>query len=253
MTPPTRTRAPAAGRVSRWVTGALLVCLGCVVPPAMAGSGAAGAPRLVLVLVVPAGVTASSSLFDDLRDMLRSANAWLQREGARQVRLRRDAAGAVRVETLALEQGEAELLGLGDGLVAHLSAALGRAYADSRDVVMYAYAGRVALRSTTHCGRRLGRHAGLFLANAGCVRHAFSSRDGQGWDKIFLHELFHLLGAVPACAPNADGGRHVSDSRSDLMHRNGGGARPRLDVNRDDYFAHRQPACADVADNPLLE
>jgi hypothetical protein len=234
--------------------GVLMACLlpGILLSKPVAGGTPVSEPHLRLVLVVPSGVTAPTRIGDDLRSMLASANAWLQREAGRQVRIRRDASGVALIDTLALDRSEASLLMAGDDLVAHLVDELETAYADSPDVVVFAYIGRVALRSRTHCGRRLGRHAGLFLANEGCRGHPFAGHDRQGWDKILLHELFHLLGAVPACAPNGDGARHVDDSPSDLMHRHGGGAVPRLDVGRDDYFGHGIEGCPDLAGSDLF-
>lgn len=234
--------------------GALMVCLlpALLLSAPVVGTGPDREPQLRLVLVVPSGVTASAHIGDDLRAMVASANAWLDREAGRRVRVRRGAEEEVLIDTLVLDRPEASLLEVGDDLVAHLAGELDKAYADSPDVVVFVYVGRVALRSTTHCGRRLGRYAGLFLANAGCRNHPFAGRDRQGWDKIFLHELFHLLGAVPACAPNGDGGRHVNDSADDLMHRHGGGGMPRLDVGRDDYFGHGIEGCPDLAGSALL-
>ncbi len=66
-----------------------------------------------------------------------------------------------------------------------------------------------------------------------------------------VHELIHLFGAVPACAPNRSG-PHSNDYNLDIMS-NGtlvGGA---LDWNSDDYFRHGRNDCLDTADSPYWE
>lgn len=223
---------------------------------AVAGSAAEAVlapPGVQLLVVVPADVAVSDRVLDDLRAMARSANAWLGRQSAGPVRFRRDPDGRARVATLRLAASEERLRALGEGLMPHLVEALTARPGAPRDLVAFAYLGRVAFRSPTHCGRRLERFAGLFLRNDGCTGHRFDGGDGQGWDKILLHELLHALGAVAACAPNADGGRHVGDARTDLMHPNGGGRRPQLDVNRDDYYGHGRPDCPDLQRSALFE
>jgi hypothetical protein len=48
-------------------------------------------------------------------------------------------------------------------------------------------------------------------------------------------------------------GRQIGDARADLMHPNGGGPRPQLDVNRDDYYGHGRPDCPDLQRSALFE
>ena len=81
-----------------------------------------------------------------------------------------------------------------------------------------------------------------------------------------IHELFHTFGAVAPCAPNEDGGRHVSDDLSDIMARNrelaaaSGGDGEELvgftwtvDRERDDYYRHANGDCRDIADSAFWE
>jgi len=76
-----------------------------------------------------------------------------------------------------------------------------------------------------------------------------------------LHEIVHVLGFVPSCAPHYTPmrGPHVSDSRFDLMYT---GTEPigtnepgrmRLDVGRDDYYMANVPGCPDLSNSPYLE
>ena len=72
---------------------------------------------------------------------------------------------------------------------------------------------------------------------------------------VMAHELFHVMGAVDACAPNADGS-HVDDDRNDLMYAGADGLRDRMaviDRNHDDYYGHDIPGCTDAEDSALWE
>ena len=76
---------------------------------------------------------------------------------------------------------------------------------------------------------------------------------------VMTHEVFHLLGAVPYCAPNLDpDGKHVNARESgglDLMV-----ASPsadsldeiEIDFGRDDYYGHHRSDCPDIARSPWL-
>ena len=72
---------------------------------------------------------------------------------------------------------------------------------------------------------------------------------------LLAHELTHLLGAVPSCAPNYGYNGHVVDDRRDILY---WGAEGRdwdnliLDPGNDDYCNHGRDDCADIVDSPLL-
>ena len=72
---------------------------------------------------------------------------------------------------------------------------------------------------------------------------------------LLAHELTHLLGAVPPCAPNYDGTWHVDDDRRDVLY-NGPERRDwdnlMLDPGNDDYYMHGRDDCPDIVDSPLL-
>lgn len=76
------------------------------------------------------------------------------------------------------------------------------------------------------------------------------------YDMSYLlgHEVTHLLGAVPSCAPHALSG-HVGDDPRDVLY-NGSLARDwnnlMLDPGHDDYYAHSNAGCADIEDSPYL-
>lgn len=74
--------------------------------------------------------------------------------------------------------------------------------------------------------------------------------------ELIAHEIFHILGAVPGCAPNVASGIHVCDG-PDIMNdlscdRDGWDEWiPYIDTDRDDYYGHDIPDCWDTEDSPL--
>ncbi len=78
-------------------------------------------------------------------------------------------------------------------------------------------------------------------------------------DFAALHDVFHTLGAVQTCAPNANPWGpapivgHTGDHFNDLMYTGSAHWYPdTLDPGRDDYFDHDNTGCYDVADSPFL-
>jgi hypothetical protein len=73
------------------------------------------------------------------------------------------------------------------------------------------------------------------------------------FDFSMLHEIVHLLGFAPSCAPHHVLSGHVSDSPNDLMY---AGSLPwnptTLDVGNDDYFGANIPGCPDLSTSVFL-
>lgn len=71
---------------------------------------------------------------------------------------------------------------------------------------------------------------------------------------LIAHELTHSLGAVPACAPHADGSGHLNDDPRDVLY-SGPVARDwgnlTLDPGHDDYFRTGRTDCTDIDHSPL--
>ena len=73
------------------------------------------------------------------------------------------------------------------------------------------------------------------------------------WEFSLIHEFFHTLGAVAACAPHHTRAGHVSDDPRDLMYAGDQPWRPSmLDVGNDDYFNHNTD-CLDVAKSVFID
>ena len=110
-------------------------------------------------------------------------------------------------------------------------------------------------------GRNTAGTAGGDIAAAFWGPHKLISyRRGEGThsaEAVVIHEVFHLMGAVPLCAPNGDGGlhiRHTGGPGYDIMLPSGGSSNPALteiDAGRDDYYGHGRPDCPDIARSPL--
>ena len=87
------------------------------------------------------------------------------------------------------------------------------------------------------------------------IRPVLGSNWPYGATYLLAHELAHVLGAVPECAPNHGYSGHALDDRRDLLY---AGAEGRdwdnlvLDFGNDDYYNHGREDCFDIADSPLL-
>ena len=76
-------------------------------------------------------------------------------------------------------------------------------------------------------------------------------------DLVMVHEIFHMMGAVPSCASRAAGrseaefcslaSHHVSDTR-DIMGSNNT-ATAQIDPDRNDYYGHGYPDCTDISES----
>ena len=70
-----------------------------------------------------------------------------------------------------------------------------------------------------------------------------------------IHEVFHLMGAVAACAPNQGRGAHVVDHDLDIMSNS---TAPHwewtyIDYGNDDYYGHGRSDCVDISTSPYFE
>ena len=114
------------------------------------------------------------------------------------------------------------------------------------------------------CGRAAtpGRYAVLYLkglptSRAPCVNNPFAALGAAPgyWEYGLVHEVIHMLGFVPACAPHQTvSGGHVSDNPQDVMY---AGSQPwtpaLLDPGHDDYYGHtRDSTCPDLANSNYL-
>jgi hypothetical protein len=108
-----------------------------------------------------------------------------------------------------------------------------------------------------------GNVAALYIgAASGCRTRPFRSGNEPPdfLEYLALHEMLHVLGFVPECAPNYTRTGHVSDSQQDVMFSSTTtgttlGDPSQLDVNVDDYYRRGAgPAgCLDLANSAFLD
>jgi hypothetical protein len=107
-----------------------------------------------------------------------------------------------------------------------------------------------------------GNVAALYIgAASGCrnVPFAAGNEPPAFLEFLALHEMLHVLGFVPECAPNYTRTGHVMDSVQDVMYSSDPtgtvlGEPSTLDVNLNDYY-HRGaiPGCLDLANSAFLD
>lgn len=155
----------------------------------------------------------------------------------------REGSGAVVVTTVHLPETDAEVQ-----TPAALADALATAGHAGASLVYTEASGRGGA-----CGETGSSLSILWMPACDIYPSVATSRFPYGATYLAAHELGHLLGAVPACAPNHGNGGHVVDDPRDLLY--AGMERDwenlMLDPGHDDYYAHGRTDCPDIADSPL--
>jgi hypothetical protein len=114
----------------------------------------------------------------------------------------------------------------------------------------------------TNCGTSYqapglpGNASVVFLQK--CEAYEYSTLTGDALrlgfvDFVWVHEMFHGLGAAPSCAPHHHSSGHVGDDSSDLMYGGGAAWKPALlDAGRNDYWTSSVPSCPGVIGSPYI-
>ena len=178
--------------------------------------------------------------------------AWLDGQTRGRV-LRIDTAGAEPdITFFKLSKTDDEMARLNPGIVTEIERQLERAgFAAKGKIYAVYYDGT----SPDRCGGAAwpptlpGRTAAVYLRGKPCAPNPAASY----WQFAMFHDVFHVAGFVPTCAPNHTQAGHVSDDPADLMY---AGPQPWvpsvLDTGRDDYYEHPAAGCPDLADSPYL-
>jgi hypothetical protein len=101
-----------------------------------------------------------------------------------------------------------------------------------------------------------GRFSDPMIPNCNAHGNFGANVDKPGYlDYVALHEVMHLLGAAPDCAPNSSKNGHIVDDASDLMY---GGLLEwlspyHIDPGHHRYYKHGISGCYDMARNPFLD
>ena len=98
-----------------------------------------------------------------------------------------------------------------------------------------------------------GQLAGAYISSTEWAR--FDPYLQIVYEVTMIHEVFHLMGAVAACAPNQGRGAHVVDHDLDIMSNSGA---PHwewtyIDYGNDDYYGHGRSDCVDISTSPYFE
>jgi hypothetical protein len=177
--------------------------------------------------------------------------------------------GAADITFLRTNRTDAEYVSMGvrirEGIAADLVAA---GFTDATKIYSVFFGGGSPRFGSIPCaqGSRPGNMSGVYLAcllerpdiQALVPVHGLSKILGMG----AIHEVFHNLGAVPDCAPHQVDAGHSSDDARDIMVSSLSGQLaafresgfvPLLDAGRDDYYAHANRGCLDIAGSAVLE
>lgn len=215
--------------------------------------------------VVPAdGVDRQLDLDGTLARTVAAWNGWLAAQSGGP-RLRLDTAGgALDITFVRLASTDAAIAGDGvyvrDRLERELRAT-GVLTAGKLAAVYYDGTSTVACGGGPWPPGLVGQVAALYLRGAppgapACDTNRFSP-DGVAvgyLELALLHELFHALGAAPACAPHQTRSGHTSDGPTDLMYAGDEPWQPSaLDLGRDDYWGHGRADCLDLATSAFVE
>jgi hypothetical protein len=158
--------------------------------------------------------------------------------------------GALAVDAVVLPLTKAQIELSSDPLTTLADTLHGLGYGVSGETVV-AY---VASKGTG-CGITEDNHGAattVALWMPACDIYPSASTPSFPYNATYLaaHEMTHAFGAVPNCAPHADGTGHVNDDNRDVVY---GGNSQRdwdhitLDPGHDDYYGHGRTDCLDIA------
>ncbi len=94
-----------------------------------------------------------------------------------------------------------------------------------------------------------GQVAVLAIGDASCGAPLSAHSGLDHWEFTLIHEVFHLLGAVPSNTPHAIGsdGHLLDNHHKDLMSDGSWDLPPILDRGHDDYWNHNKPDYPDLS------
>ena len=209
-------------------------------------------PQIVAVYAVPDGVAVQDPRRQGISDAIEAAQAWFRSQtGGRHPVFARDGDGIdVRTVRLGPAPPNETWVEAQTRILREVRSALGLRGWESPAVWLE---GRIDRSACAWAGD----HVMVPIWNCGRNVPEVGASWPDGGSRLIAHELAHLLGAAPLCAPNVhDDFAHVIDDPRDIIYR-GPGSPPAsgdyvLDVGRDDYFGHGRDDCFDISGNPLL-
>jgi hypothetical protein len=198
-----------------------------------------------------------------IEESLRVLNEWFALKTGKQLRLDTHAGGMLDVTYMKLTRTDVQMNVVGSSVRKELEQQLYlNGFDDLNKVYLVYYGG-----DGEQCGRGAwppklqGNVAALYIgAASGCrnVPFAAGNEPPAFLEYLALHEMLHVLGFVPECAPNYTRTGHVSDSRQDVMFSSATtgtvlGEPSELDVNLNDYFGRSVNGCLDLSNSAFLD
>lgn len=222
---------------------------------AMPGAGAAVSEpaRIQAVYAVPSDVDPVSGRVEAAATSISVVQDWFSGQTGGEYPVFNETASGVHVELLVLSKTRAQVESMSvNALDSLLISESQEAFdtVDNSELFVYLEA---PLIDGGACGYA-GRLVVIIMENCGTYPSS-NARFPYGDTYLVAHELTHLLGAVPSCAPNYIPGGHLDGDNRDILYMGSG---PRdwnnlmLDPGNDDYYNHGQSGCRDIADSPLL-
>ena len=212
------------------------------------------APAIQAVYALPSSEAPVGSRRAAIADAVTAAQTWFrtQTEGRHPVFVRRGAQIDLKAIGVRLPPA-AEQRTWGRSIESEIRATLG--ISPEMPLLIFVE-GRVSADSDARypCGWKNAHAVLIPIANCD-IEPEIGAQWPDGSSYIIGHELTHLLGAAPECAPHDDGGSHVTDDNRDVIWQGSGGrdwANLELDVGHDDYYMHGREDCFDIANHPLL-
>jgi hypothetical protein len=217
-------------------------------------------PQVHVLYVIPSdGTDAQLDTAGKIEGSVRSWNKWLAGQtGGPQMRIDTYAGGHVDVSFLKLARTAAEMNAGGGSTHNEIDySVLANGFDNPDKIYLVYYAGAGDACGGGAWPPALHSQVGaLFLLSPSCPQTPLAGENDPPayWDFLGAHEVMHELGLVAPCAPHVTGNGHVSDSPQDLMYSGGQAWKPStLDVNHDDYYAHSNAGCIDLAMSVFLE
>src|SRR4051794_21897152 len=241
----TLTLRVAVPRTSRAKAGVCRAVILRIVPKG-GGGGVQAKSEFLAVYALASDQTAQDGKLAAIRSTIDAVDGWFgtQTTGNVVPRWTRDKDGTVEVVTLTLAHSVSDYAAGGsfDKVVADLKAK-GYPAGDHQKLAVF-----IDVTNDQGCG--VTGSGDTILFEAACDIHPDANATWPFRATYLLaHEMTHNFGAVPDCAPHADGSGHVADDPRDVLY-NGSGARDwdhlMLDPGHDDYYATGRSDCPGI-------
>ena len=216
-----------------------------------------GGPQIHFVYAVPSDrEDLDRDRFGEIENSVTAMQGWLQDRTGQRFRVDTHQ-GRVDVSFLRLSFTHQEGDGFGASLVEHVLQEASRLMIRGDKVLGIYYEGWAIGVCGSASFERAGAH---YIDCVSSPRVGVDEGTFGAAEITMVHELFHVFGAVPRCAPNEGRGYHVIDEPADVMYAGEGRVELlpdereyQVDVGRNDYYGHGRSDCVDISRSRFLE